>query len=201
MTTVTKEKRVVDIVPPFGIRVDHPRMCDVLLQCIPNARLRSSISSSKPVKDQTTGEEMIPVDQATSLASFPKIPGMRIHVNPAKLTYTITDPLRGNEDLCEKIRKRINERGAFTIRDKVEGVPPQDGSLDEHRMKSLCRELLWLLEAKEAKMTKGPEPTMKLIEKLPGYFLTNPGKKIPNSQPEFEHQIPAWRTALAKAGI
>ena len=141
---LTKEEEVAQapragrtLVPPFVIVADHPRNCDLLLQCIPGCRLRSALSASKPVIDQKTGEAKIPVDQARHLGQLPQVPGMHLAVNPAELTYEITDPLFGDEEACERLRRAINETGGATrIPGKLKGVKPNKGTLDIHRMKS-----------------------------------------------------------------
>lgn len=185
---------------PFGIQIDTPRNCDVLLQCVPGCRLRGAVSASKPVIDQRTGDEMIPQDQSRHLGQLPKIPGMEIHVNPDKCTYTIIDPLHDNEELCNRIQKYMNVSSVFRTDGKLSGIPPKIGTLDVHRMKSLCRELLWLIEADEAKVVKGIKPSMEEVEGMAGNFLLNPGSQIPNGQPLFENQFDEWVANLSKTG-
>ena len=173
-----------------------------MIQSVPNCRLRSTISATKTIKDAVTGEEMIPIDQSAHLGSFPVIPGMRFHVNPAKLSYKVTDPLSKDKDLCEKIRKKINQHGSIQITDELRGVPDKNGTVEDvHRMKTLCRELVWLLESGHAKIKKGPEPTMKDIDKLPGRYLLNARPGTITSQPMFEDELGEWRNMLARQGV
>lgn len=194
MPTVTETRSVKEeaIVAPFTIEADHPRNCDLLLQSIPGARLRSAISGSKTVTNKRTGAVYIPPDQSAYLGQFPPIPGMQLHVNPAKCSYRITDPLEDDEDLCEKIKKTIDRVSAIRITGKLRGVAKQEGTLDVHRMKTLVREMLWLLNAKEARVVRGTEPTMESVEKLPGHFLLNPGARVANTQPMFEKDWDSW---------
>jgi hypothetical protein len=187
-------------IAPFGIEADHPRNADLMLQAIPNGRLRGRISASRTVLDAKTGEEMVPQDQARHLGLLPQIPGMEIHVNPAKCEYVIVDPLASKPDLCEQIRKRMAQAGGTRSVSQIRGVPDQRGTLDEHRMKTLCRELVWLVEAGEAKLVKGVLPSLEDIEDLPGKFLMNPGSKIQNTQPRFEEDWEDWLSQLTKAG-
>ena len=193
------EKRPV-IVQPFSIEVDHPRNCDVLLQSIPGQRLRSSISAGKPTTNVKTGAKVIPPDQSAFLGQFPTIPGMQLHVDPANLTYTIIDPLADDEDLCDRIKRGLDRSGAFRTEGKLRGVPPQRGELDVHRMKTLVREMMWLIGGKEAHVIKGAAPEMSDVEKLPGNFMLNPGSRVPNTQPTFEKDFDAWLERLVAAG-
>ena len=62
-------------VEPFGIVIDHPRNNDVMLQSIPNCRLRSRISSNRTVKDSRTGRTTVPIDQSIGLANLSDTPG------------------------------------------------------------------------------------------------------------------------------
>ncbi len=198
MATAVIEKTVV---LPFGIEIDHPRNADVKLQCIPGVRLRSAIDGTKAIISKKDDDETkVPVDQVRALGSFPKTPGLQVHVNPAELTYMIIDPLHNNEELCLKVHRWFSRNSAFRTSDKINGCPPQEGSLDKHRMKSLCRELFWLVEADEAKKAKGVMPTMKDIEELPGNFLLNPGSTIRNSQPMFEKDLESWIDKIGTLG-
>jgi hypothetical protein len=198
MATVTETKEKV-VVQPFAVEIDHPRNCDYLLQCIPGRqRMRGAVNAAKPSYGERAG---IPADQARHLGRLPPIPGMQIHVNPAKGTYLIKDPLHGDEELCDRIQRGLEDDDRpVAVGAKLKGVPPKRGELDPHWMKSLCRELRWLLDAEHAKMAKGPEPVMEDIERLPGNFLQNPGSTIRNSQPRFEKDMAAWVANLDSQG-
>ena len=195
-----RERTKVSSVPSFEVVADHPRNCDLLLQAIPNCRLRSAISASKHVIDAKTGEPRIPADQARHLGQLPPTPGMHLSVNPADLSYEITDPLNDNEDLCERLRQGINRTNAARITGKLRGVPTQRGKLDEHRMKTLCREIIWLLDADDVKMVRGSKPSIEEVDELPGKYLLNPGSQVRTSQPQFECDYQAWIDRLTQAG-
>lgn len=197
MTTATEPKVVV---APFAIVADHPRNCDLLIQCIPGCRLRSRITSMRTVKDAKTGDQMIPVDQARSLAMLPEIPGMELHVNPAKLTYVIFDPLDKDEELCEKIRRQLTTASAIRVDSKLKGVKAQEGVLDVHRMKSLVREMAFIVNSGEAKLAKGSLPSEEDIDCMPGNFLLNPGSRVQNQQPQFEKDWDSWLAQLTRSG-
>lgn len=185
---------------PFGIEADHPRNSDIMLQCIPGARLRSAISGTKPCVDAKTGELRVPLDQSRHLGSFPSTPGMQVHVNPAELTYAIVDPMHGNEQLCDRVGKYLRENAGYSPNKKINGIPPQNGKLDIHRMKSLCREMLWLVNADEAKKAKGAIPTIEDINDLPGYYLLNPGARVHTTQPIYEKDFEDWVAQLSHSG-
>lgn len=188
------------IVAPFGIEADHPRNSDLYIQCIPGVRLRSAIRGDKHVIDAKTGEPRTPLDQVRQLATFPKTPGMQLHVNPTKLTYSVYDPLSGDEDLRERITKWCDQNMPIRMTATIKGCETQQGTLDKHRMKSLCREMFWLVNAGEAKVADGELPTMEEISELPGHFLLNPGSRTYNSQPQFEKDFDEWCDNLARGG-
>ena len=196
----TKLREVV--LQPFTVLVDQKRNCDVLLQSIPGCRLRSAISASKPVIDNKTGEPRIPADQARCLGELPPTPGMQLVVNPEKLSYEVVDPLYENEDLCERLRSAINrsEHIAVRITGKLRGAKPLRGKLDPHRMKTLCREVVWLLDDNDMQMVTGPRPTLEDVDKLPGNYLLNPGTQVHTTQPLFEKDWAAWVEKLTTSG-
>ena len=178
--------------PPFGVRADHPRNCDLIIQGIPGCRLRSRIVASRTVLDDNQkpdGECLIPPDQSRHLGVLPTIPGMELHVNPEKCTYKIVDPLRGNDKILNAIKRGLERDDRPMRGEKFEGMPTQEGKLDKHRMKTLCRELVKLLEVEHVAMAKGPKPDLEDVDELDGKYLTNPGSRIPNSQPMFEEDM------------
>jgi hypothetical protein len=67
-------------------------------------------------------------------------------------------------------------------------------------MKTLCREVLWLLEAGDVRMVKGQQPTVEAIDELPGNYLLNPGSRVNSAQPLFEKDYPSWIERLTAAG-
>ena len=199
MSSVVKEKSNV-IVVPFGIEADHPRNCDLLLQSIPGVRLRSTILASKPAKDRKTGHMMIPQDQSTFLGQFPPIPGMQLHVNPEKLTYAILDPLEDDEELCRAIERAIRQTGSFSSDSRVRGLPSTRATLDVHRIKTLVREMIQLVESSEARVIKGALPKIEDANKLQGNYLLNPGSRVSNTQPTFEKDWDKWVERMSMSG-
>ena len=197
MTTATKEKTSVQ---PFGVEMDPPRNIDVIIQTIPGCRLRGSINASKTVKSKATGMSMVPKDQARALSTFPPIPGMELHVNPAKLTYMIIDPLYEDEALCEAIRMGFAASDNPYNPKKIGGVPPQKGTLDVHRMKTLCIEILNLKKEDYVKIVKGTLPDIDDVEAMPGKELLNPGSRVQNSQPIYKEDFPEWVDRLSRSG-
>lgn len=196
-TTTLNEKPQL-IVTPFAVEADHPRNSELLLQSIPNARLRSAFDGMKPAIDRN-GRPHVPVDQALTFASFPRTPGMQIHVNPKTCEYKIIDPLHKNEAACEALTQAVRARVPIGNQ-KFGGAPPQEGKLDVHQMKTLCRELFNIVEAGEAKCVRGDMPTMDDIDKLPGRYLLNPGSRVANTQPKYEDDFPAWVDNLSHSG-
>lgn len=199
----TKEKeggKVSTTVAPWGIEADHPRNSDLAIQAIPGCKLRGGIKASRTVKDAKSGEEMVPLDQSRHLGQLPSIPGMQLHINPTKCTYKIVDPLYGDEALCERIGKRIQASSLVRGNIKLAGIAPQDGKLDVHRMKTLCREMLNIVDAGEATIVSGPKPSRDDVDNLPGRYLLNPGSRVESGQPLFEDELEAYRQKVNQRG-
>lgn len=199
MPTATEEQCSV-LVAPFGIEIDNPTCSDCLIQSIPGVVLRGAIDCSRSIKDNKTGDYMVPRDRSMFLASFPKVPGMQLHVKPEELSYAIIDPLYENEDLCEKIHKFLNVNTAIRTGGVIKGVPTHHGELDKNRIKTLCREMFWLLSSEDARRVKGPIPDIDDIDNLPGYYLLNPGSTIMNAQPVYEKDLAGWVDRLSQTG-
>lgn len=201
MTTATKELITVSA---FGIEADHPRNCDLLLQSVPNCRLRSKLLATRTVKtiDKATGEEieMVPPDQAAALGQYPQVPGMQIHVDTKNGKIVITDPLEKDEALCERLTRAMKASGIYQVDRKVRGVPTRSEALDPHRMKTLIREMRQLVEIGHAQVVKGVLPDIEDIDEMPGNYLLNPGARVQNMQPRFEKDWDEWYKNMQTAG-
>lgn len=189
-----------EIVPAFVIEADHPRNGNLLLQAIPGLVLRGALSATKPSTNFKSGAKVVSPDQSSFLGQFPDVPGMHLHVDPAKLSYKVIDPLDGDEELCAKLTAAMRRKNAMSGTRQVRGVKPQSGKLDAHRIKTLVRECIQLVQAGEARVVKGVLPKMEDVEQLPGNFLLNPGSRIRNTQPQFEKDWDAWYERLNAAG-
>jgi hypothetical protein len=67
-------------------------------------------------------------------------------------------------------------------------------------MKSLCRELIWVVESNHGRVVKGAIPNLEEVDDLPGHYLLNPGSRIYNSQPTYEKDWDEWVSQLTRAG-
>lgn len=191
----------------FGIEADERRNGDILLQSIPGARLRGAIDASKPIiahpkQNMVDFQPTIPPDQSSGLGMLGKIPGQQIFVNPEKLTYKIVDPLCNNEEICNRIASAMKTSGINVVGDKIYGVKELKGTLDVDRMKTLCRELRWLVESGDAREIpgKGELPSLEEIDKLKGDYLLNPGERTKSMQPRYEKDLEDWVQRLARGG-
>jgi len=194
---IAEEQEV--IVEPFVVQADHPRNADLLIQCVPNLRLRSTIKAQRTIVDNQSGEEMVPEDQNRNMSGFPTTPGMMLHVYPAELEYMVEDPMYQNTEICDKLKTWMRRKGRPTS-GEIRGVPPQKGKLETHRMKSLCRELLDLIEVGHIRVIKPPMPDLDDVKLLPGKFLLNPGSRVANQQPVFEEDWDSWLAELTRSG-
>lgn len=198
MSTATMERPAAlkspTIVPPFGVEADDPQMSDLLLQSIPGCRLRSRI---KPTTITTKGQIRTPTTQGHSP---PEAPGMQLHVNPAELSYVVHDPLNDDEDAKARIKCYLQLTTGARQDSQIRGAETIKGKLDKHRMKTLCREIAWLLEAGQVKVVKGAAPDMADVDELPGDYLLNPGLQTMTTQPVFEKDYPEWIDRLTRSG-
>ena len=207
MSTTTKEKRTAAIVPPFGIEIDHPRNNDTMIKHIPGCRLRSAIKSVVVGIDGKINRVLASPEGV----SVPNVSGMQLHVNPAKLLYKIIDPLREDKTKCEEILQFMKAHAGYRKTKSVVGVPDQSGTLDVDEMKSLCREMVQLLEGEtavdiktgkernmpHAKIVDGPRPDMDDVDELPGDYLLNASTSdFSQTQPRYEKDVSEWKRRL-----
>jgi hypothetical protein len=198
MTTATMEKpaqtKQATIVPPFGIEADDPQLCDLLLQSIPGCRLRSRI---KPTTTTVKGQVRTPTTQGHSP---PEAPGMQLHVNPADCTYVVHDPLNDDENAKARIKRYLQLTTGARQDAQIRGADTVKGKLDKHRMKTLCREVIWLLDAGQVRVVKGAPPEIEDVDEMPGNYLLNPGLQTSTTQPMFEKDFPQWLDQLTRSG-
>ncbi|MCK9570109.1 hypothetical protein M0R72_14290 [Candidatus Pacearchaeota archaeon] len=184
-------------VGPWAIMADHPRNCDLLLVSLSNSRMRSFVKPIKTIFTREAGEQVQQPASAGMIQGLPSsIPGMELHVNPADGTFKIIDPLRGNEEQLEKIRRAINAAGAIRTDNKLRGIPDRVGKLDRDQMKTLVREMCRLVDAGEAVVCKGAQPSEDELENMPGEFLTNPTNMGGWHQPRYEKDMDSWTETL-----
>jgi hypothetical protein len=193
MEQPTKQKQAT-VVPAFGIEADHPQMCDLLIQSIPGCRLRSRI---RPTTTTVQGQVRTP---QTHGHSPPEVPGMQLHVNPAELSYVILDPLNNDEDAKARIKRYLHLTTGARQDTNLRGVETRKGTLDVHRIKTLVREVIWLLKENSVRMVKGAAPEMDDADEMPGKYLLNPGLRTQTTQPTFEEDYDGWVDQLTRAG-
>lgn len=195
--TVTLEKEETKkalVVSPFGIEACNAQLCDLLIQGIPGCRLRSKCG---PTTTTVNGQVRTPT---THGHSPPEVPGMQLHINPAELTYAIVDPLNEDEDAKARIKRYLHLTTGARQDANLKGAPTVKGKLDKNQMKTLCREIVWLIEAKDVRVVKGAPPEMEDVDEMPGKYLLNPGLRTKTSQPQFEEDLEEWESQLNRSG-
>lgn len=199
MTTETVKQRVS--LRPFTIEVDTAGG-DLVVKNIAGCKLRTAVDGHRGRLNKKTGQMTISRDRAAALASLPRIPGQYLHVNPEKLTYKITDPLADKDSTLASLKQWYNENTPFRIPAGVsmEAAPEQQGELNVHEMKSLCREIIHMMNADLVRVVQGPKPDMEDVQELPGKFLLNPGLQSHTTQPQFEEDWDAWVDNLNRGG-
>ncbi len=198
--TPTKTRSQISV-SPWGIEADHPRNCDLLIQSLNHEKLRSALDGSKTATDRRTGDQVIPHSQGQYMGSMPRLPGMQLHINLEKLTYLIVDPLLDNHDLIVKLQRWLLRMGQ-PAPERLNGVPERKGSLDVHRMKTLCREMFQLVQSHEARLVRGGVcPDLEDINELPGKYLLNPGAIVnQTAQPRYEDDWSDWVGKITAIG-
>lgn len=192
MSETTEKKRTSSPVSPFVAEVTG-NCCDVIVQSIPGCKLRGAITHNRTIynvrrqKKETAPSGVLP--------GTPAVPGMQLHVYPGSCKVKIVDPLRGDEELCIVLTNIMAANGKIGSKSNLDGVPEKEVKLDANRMKTLCREILWMVKDNMVVIKKGNPPVMEDIEQLPGHFLLNPGSQIPNRFPKFEKDLEAFEQA------
>lgn len=196
MSSVVEKKRMPASVLPFEIEADHPRNSDLMIKTI-GVRLRSSIKATKEVIDRVDGERVLSEAPAGMIVGLPRnLSGMRLKVDPGARTFEVTDPLRDEPEVMDKIKKCMVRQSGYSDSSKMKGLKPAEGTLSSDMMKSLIRELYHIIRAGKAKMVVGKAPSRKEIDELPGNYLTNPRNIGKWKQPKYEKDIEAWEQTL-----
>lgn len=189
MSTATAEPKKKSTIAPFAIEVDNQQNSDHSIASIPGCKLRGCISHRPKMG----------ADYARGMATCPEIPGVHLQINPEQCKWRIEDPIYGDRSLCDEIRTHLSTHSGTRIH-QVDGIEPTEGSIDVHRMKTLCREVFHMIERGACRVVKGPTPKMEDIDNLPGYYLANPGSRTQWNMPVYEKDIPAWQAALSRGG-
>jgi len=201
MDTPVKERaKTSPGVGSFGISASHPRNSDLLLRSVIDCRLRSAIRPTKEILVREPGE----IDQtlrpapAKMIDGLPAvIPGMELHVNPVKGQWKVIDPLHDDERLCEKIQRAMEQSTGTRTRERLRGIPPRSGSINPDQMKTLVREMVWLLEAGEATLAAGSQPSLEDVDAMPGDYLNMPVERGGRWHiPRYEKQMDEWVQTL-----
>ena len=196
MSTVTEKKKSVSVMP-FVISAKHPRNCDVAIQSL-GLVLRGAVSATVEIFDKQWSEEDFEEGKSTRPAGAKivdgvgELPGMQLQVDPAGCRWKAVDPLYKDEKRLTRIKKAMKRAVGISVSDNLGGVPPKEGRVDVHTMKTLCRELLCFLESGEIRMVKGTAPTLENIDELPGRYLLNASNMMNWHQPRFEKDYEPW---------
>ena len=196
MSTATEKKVAVT---PFTVEARTPRNQDLLIQCLDGLRLRGAVSSTVEIFDKQwqaespdEEEETVP-SPAKTIPGVGELPGEQLYVNPATGEWKTFDPLFRKENVLERIRKAMRRQsGMSNVGERLQGIKPRSGKVDRDRMKTLCRELLCLVESKEARVVKGIAPTAEDVDELPGRYLLNWSNRSKWHQPKYEDQLDGW---------
>jgi len=195
-----REKTEVNTVLPWTLEARHNRNCDLYIQGLEGVRLRGCVRPTKQVFTREDGEQVTATAPAGLINGLPnEIPGMRLHIDPARGIYKVTDPLRDDEDMCDRIRRAMT-KSQVTVSNKIRGMPPKESRRDRDRVKTLVREMYWLVAADEARVVEGVLPTMEAVDTMPGDYLTDPRGGNQWRQPRYERDMQAWVDGLNRVG-
>lgn len=127
-----------------------------------------------------------------AMSQMPDSPGQRLTVDLATGHLREYDPLESDpERLAHICRVMGRARGGVDV--KYKPIPAKDHKIDEHTLKTLCRELYSMVNADDpkARVVDGKLPSQEQIKSMPGRFLFDPA----NSDPvkfRFEDQYEKW---------
>lgn len=128
-------------------------------------------------------------------------PGMRLQVNLETGRVREYDPLENDPETLERICRVLGRaRGGVEV--KYRPQPSKSYELDEHTLKTLVKELRYMVTCDEpkAKLVEGKLPSEAEIAAMPGRILFDPGNSDPHKfrfQDEFEKWLGKRRTAGA----
>lgn len=185
-------------IPPFAIEAAHPRNANLKLQSIPGKILRSRLNPQAGVYDPLLGGEVAPTDQTLGMAGCPVVPGQILAVDPGECVYKIRDPLAGDEVLQGRLVHFLKTKTPYRV-ERIDGEETPTSTLDKDRIKTLCRECIWLVEAGEAKVAHGALPDLEDVNELDGEYLLNPGLTVQTGQPRYEKDYEEWVSKIQSA--
>lgn len=187
--TVEKKKVAVG---EFTVEACNPRNCDLLVQSLTGVTDRRLRSTIKPTTTTIQGQIRTPLAHGMPM---PEVPGMQLNVNPAECTVEIIDPLYNDENFRTKLSRFLRAATGMNS-GAINGQEVRTGKMDKDRMKTLCREILYFVQAGEMKFVHGCKYDMEDVIQLPGEFLLNPGSTIPNTQPRYEKDLQEFTERL-----
>ena len=215
MSTVAATTKKTATVAPFAIEAGTPRNQDIIVQCLDRLRLRGAVRAVVEVFDRQWGDdeededgrievemhegEKIPTRPAPAklIDGVGELPGMVLKVNPGTCQWECIDPLWKKEAKLERLRKALSLALGMTIVDqKLRGMKPRRGRIDQDKMKTLCRELLCFIDAGEARVIKGVKPERADIDALPGRYLLNWSNLNNWRQPKYEGDYEGWEQRM-----
>ena len=192
MTATEKSVSVM----PFAVEARTPRNQDVMIQGIGNVKLRGAVSASVEMFDKQMAEdgEDLGVQPAGAKIhpGIGELPGEILYVNAAEGTWKTRDPLFGKQEKLDRIKTVLDREREVRTADRLRGIKPREGELGRAEMKSLCRELISLLDAREVKLVKGVRPTTEDVDALPGRYLLNQTNLSGFRQPRYEDEYEDW---------
>lgn len=194
----TKQPEAVGM-EPFAIEADHPRNCTLLIKSLPEVKLRSSFSAHRPYHHRKTGKDYIPLSQV-QISTLPPTPGMQLAVHPGRRAWRCYDPMSEDPRLMAQVNSQGTAITSGMQQFDMSPVPTSEGKMGVDEFKSLVREMLDLVEAGEARVVNGPQPTRAQVDDLPGRYLLNPGPLARSTQPRYEEDFEGWVAELGRVG-
>lgn len=205
MSTNVKTEKTASVMP-FAIEARTPRNQDLMIQCLGGMKLRGAVSATVEVFDHTwtdldadseDGERLTMPTPAKVIPGVGDLPGEQLYVNPVTGEWKTFDPLYKKEAVLDRIRRAIKNRGGVAnVGERLRGIKARSGRVDADTMKTLCRELLCFIEAKEARVVKGICPDRDDVDELPGRYLLNWSNRSKWHQPRYEDQVDRWTEKL-----
>lgn len=174
--------------PPFIVELGDDSNRTISLDTM-RLRLRGDFSLSKLHKRKQGGRDVGQIMQ-----QMPDIPGMRIMVDYHAQKCRIFDPLETPE--YKDVLVRVNQVAQEATAVKQSGgkftpVEAVEHKLDKDKMKTLCLELVRLVEDKQARVVAGELPTEEQLAAMPGRKLFDPWNNSPR-KPKYEDDAEAF---------
>lgn len=166
--------------------------------------LRGNWSQARMQSRKAVGPDGEPVhiggrSLGDAMSRMPEIPGIRITLDPRRLTAALHDPLKDDPELFAMACKRLNE--AQHVGTDLQYRPMADVTkeLEPDEFKTLTEELVYKVGHGMARVVKGELPSLDQVDALEGDYLYDPGCSVKDDRPRYRKDVSDWKKRINRA--